>query len=229
MQNPIKNKKDLLGLSPNSKLIKEYKKSLTELNKMQREASIGLMLGDASLQTQNQGKTYRLKFEWSDKNKIYIDHVNKLFDEWILSDPHKKVRKSPKGNEVINWGFQTLSHEAFNFLADLFKQNKSKGISENLIKDHLTAIGLAYWFMDDGGKLDYNKNSKNKSVVLNTQSFKDEEVEIMAIELSQKFNLECETRFNKGKKIIVIKHDSFSTFKGLVGPYIIKGMEYKLP
>jgi len=83
--------------------------------------------------------------------------------------------------------------------------------------------------MDDGGKLDYNKNSKNKSVVLNTQSFKDEEVEIMAIELSQKFNLECETRFNKGKKIIVIKHDSFSTFKGLVGPYIIKGMEYKLP
>jgi len=63
MQNPIKNKKDLLGLSPNSKLIKEYKKSLTELNKMQREASIGLMLGDASLQTQNQGKTYRLKFE----------------------------------------------------------------------------------------------------------------------------------------------------------------------
>jgi len=229
MQNPIKNKKDLLGLSPNSKLIKEYKKSLTELNKMQREASIGLMLGDASLQTQNQGKTYRLKFEWSDKNKIYIDHVNKLFDEWILSDPHKKVRKSPKGNEVINWGFQTLSHEAFNFLADLFKQNKSKGISENLIKDLLTAIGLAYWFMDDGGKLDYNKNSKNKSVVLNTQSFKDEEVEIMAIELSQKFNLECETRFNKGKKIIVIKHDSFSTFKGLVGPYIIKGMEYKLP
>jgi len=63
MQNPIKNKKDLLGLGPNSKLIKEYKKSLTELNKMQREASIGLMLGDASLQTQNQGKTYRLKFE----------------------------------------------------------------------------------------------------------------------------------------------------------------------
>jgi hypothetical protein len=29
----------------------------------QWEASIGLMLGDASLQTQNEGKTYRLKFE----------------------------------------------------------------------------------------------------------------------------------------------------------------------
>jgi len=30
--------------------------------------------------------------------------------------------------------------------------------------------------MDDGGKLDYNKNSTNKSIVLNTQSFTDLEV-----------------------------------------------------
>lgn len=224
----MKNKKDLIGLSPNSTLIKEYKKSLIELNQMQREASIGLMLGDASLQTQNRGKTHRLKFEWSDKSKPYIDHVIILFNEWILSEPHKKIRISPKGNEVINWGFQTLSHEAFNFLADLFKKNQKKGICENLVKDHLTAVGLAYWFMDDGGKLDYNKNSKNKSVVLNTQSFTEEEVEIMAIELNKKFDLECETRFNKGKKIIVIKHNSFLTLKKLIGPYIIKEMEYKL-
>jgi len=37
------------------------------------------MLGDASLQTQNNGKTYRMKFEWGDKNKAYIDHVYALF------------------------------------------------------------------------------------------------------------------------------------------------------
>jgi hypothetical protein len=54
--------------------------------------------------------------------------------------------------------------------------------------------------MDDGGKLDYNKNSKNKSVVLNTQSFKDEEVESMAQQLSGKFGLNCEVRSNKQKK-----------------------------
>lgn len=221
-------KENLKGLSPNSKLIREYKKSLISLNQMQLEASIGLMLGDASLQTQNKGKTYRLKFEWSDKSKSYIDHVIALFDQWILSEPHKKIRISPKGNEVINWGFQTLSHEAFNFLADLFLQNKAKGICENLITDHLTAVGLAYWFMDDGGKLDYNKNSKNKSLVLNTQSFTDEEVDIMALELSKKFGFDCETRLNKGKKIIVIKHSSFLLFKDLVSPYIVDEMMYKL-
>jgi hypothetical protein len=42
--------------------------------------------------------------------------------------------------------------------------------------------------MDDGGKLDYNKNSSNKSIVLNTQSFTDLEVEKMGAELSEKFN-----------------------------------------
>ena len=78
------------------------------------------MLGDASLQTKNKGKTYRMKFEWGDKNKPYSDHVFRLFNEWVLSKPHKKSRISPKGNLVINWGFQTISHEAFNSLANLF-------------------------------------------------------------------------------------------------------------
>ena len=57
--------------------------------------------------------------------------------------------------------------------------------------------------MDDGGKLDYNKNTKNKSVVLNTHSFTTFEVETMSEQLSSKFNLICEVRSNKDKKIIV--------------------------
>lgn len=97
-------------------------------------------------------------------------------------------------------GFQTFSHEAFNFLADLFLKQKHKGISDNLILDHLTPRGLAYWYMDDGGKLDYNKNTKNKSVVLNTHSFITFEVETMSEQLSSKFNLICEVRLNKDKK-----------------------------
>jgi hypothetical protein len=166
----------LIGKSPNSREMIEYKASLSNLNSTQWEASIGLMLGDASLQTQNKGKNYRLKFEWSDKSKAYLDHVYNLFDEWVLSPPHKKTRMSPKGNVVINWGFQTISHEAFNPLAKLFLIKNKKGITDSLIINHLTPRGLAYWFMDDGGKLDYNKNSKNTSIVLNTQSFTDLEV-----------------------------------------------------
>lgn len=221
-------KKELLGISPNSNKFKEYKRSLKELSDTQKQASIGLMLGDASLQTQNKGKDYRMKFEWGNKNLPYVAHVHKLFDEWTIADPHKKVRTSPKGNTVINWGFQTISHEAFNFLASLFiGPTNKKGIYKNIISTHLTPIGLAYWFMDDGGKLDYNPNSKNKSIVLNTQSFTNDEVNIMATELDNKFSLNCEVRSNKQKKIIVIKN--YDTFISLAGPYIISEMMYKLP
>ena len=229
MKNILKN--EVIGLGPNSTKLKEYKDSLIELSIEQKEAIIGLMLGDASLQSQNKGKTYRIKFEWGDKNKAYVLHVFNLFDEWLLSQPHKKERLSPKGNLIINWGFQTFSHKAFNYLAELFLLDKGgkKGISENLVQDHLTPKGLAYWFMDDGGKLDYNKNSKNRSVVLNTHSFTDLEVENLCDQLSNKFELLCEVRSNKNKKIIVIKDTSYSKFYQLINPYLLEEMKYKLP
>jgi LAGLIDADG DNA endonuclease family len=223
------NKQQLIGLNPNSRLIKEYKNSLTSLSNIQLETSIGLMLGDASLQTQNKGLNYRLKFEWSNKNKPYLYHVFNIFDQWVLSNPHLKSRISPKGNLIINLAFQTISHEAFNPLANLFLINNQKGITDSLIQDHLTERGLAYWFMDDGGKLDYNKNSKNKSLVLNTQSFKEEEVIKLSNGLETKFKLDCSIRSNKGKKIIVIHNNSYPLFYELVNPYIIPEMKYKLP
>ena len=67
------------------------------------------------------------------------------------------------------------------------------------------------------------------SVVLNTQSFTDSEVFNMAKELSEKFDLQCDIRSNKGKKVIVISSVSFSTFYELVAPFIIPEMRFKLP
>ena len=122
-----------------------------------------------------------------------------------MSPPHKKSRLSPKGNTVINWGFQTLSHEAFNHLADIFLLKNQKLVSDFLITNHLTGRGLVYWFMDDGGRLDYNKNSKNNSIVLNTHSFTNLEVFKLAKELESKFNLKIEVRSKKNEKSISYK------------------------
>jgi hypothetical protein len=222
-------KEQLIGISPNSKIYKEYKKNLKSLTNKQKEILIGTLLGDASLQTQNNGKTYRIKFEQGIKHKLYLEHIyNDLFD-WIISKPHEKCRINKNGNLVINYGLQTISHEVFNEFSELFLINNKKCVSNNLIKDYLTPIGLAYWYMDDGGKLDYNKNSKNKDLVLNTQSFSISEVEDMALELNKKFELNTQVRNNKGKKIIVIKENSYDNFIELTNKYIIESMKYKLP
>jgi hypothetical protein len=66
---------------PNNKLLKKYKESLINLSPIQCEIIIGLILGDASLQTQNNGETYRIKFEYGDKNKKYAEHIHKIFNE----------------------------------------------------------------------------------------------------------------------------------------------------
>jgi len=170
-----------------------------------------------------------MKFEWSDKNKAYVDHVYNLFDKWVLSEPHKKTRISPNGNTIINWGFQTISHKAFNPLAELFISNNKKSIKDSLIKNQLSNRGLAYWFMDDGGKLDYNKNSKNKSIVLNTQSFTELEVIKLSNELKEKFKFNTQIRSNKGKKVIIITAESYLLFRSSIDNYIIPEMVRKLP
>jgi hypothetical protein len=215
-------------MKPNSNTLKLYKSQLKTLNKVQFETAIGLLLGDVSLQSQNNGKTYRLKFEWGNLNKDYAFHVYNLFKEWILTEPKKRIRINKNNNEVITWWFQTLSHEAFNPLAKLFLSKQKKSVPKNLIKNNLTPRGLAYWFMDDGGKLDYSSN-KGKGIVFNTHSFSKEENEQMCIELHNKFSLNCRIKMNKNKPTIIISGKDYEHFCNLIKPFIISSMIKKLP
>ena len=83
--------------------------------------------------------------------------------------------------------------------------------------------------MDDGGKLDYNLKSRNKSVVLNTHSFTDDEVKLLSFELSNKFGFNTEIRSNKNKKVIVIKESSYNKLRSLIDAHMVPSMLYKLP
>jgi len=220
--------KTFLKGSPNSKWLKEYKRTLNNLSNIQWEMFIGLILGDVSLQTQNKRKTNRMKFEWEDKNKIYTNHIYTVFDVWILSPSHKKMRININDKIVYTWSFQIISHEAFNPLSDLFIVNKNKGVINNLINNYLTLVGLAYWFPDYYGKLGYNKSSKNQGLVLNTHSFRIEEVEIMSIELSNKFDLNIEIKLNKNKSVILIKSESYTIFTYITNSFFNPSMRYKI-
>lgn len=159
--------------STSRKLLAEYKENLI-LTSVQKDVGVGLLLGDASLQSSAQSsskiiktgaqKTWRLKFFYSDKHQPYALHISDIFSEWCLSKPEQvSNRKSVS--------FQTISHEKLKIFSDLFLlEDGAKGVSKNLVKNHLTSQGLAYWFMDDGGKLDYSPN-QGEGIVLNTQCF----------------------------------------------------------
>jgi LAGLIDADG DNA endonuclease family len=137
-----------------------YKKTLSGLTQKQKEISIGLLLGDVSIQTQNKGRTYRLKFEQGYNHKDYIDHLISVFDPWILSRPRLVIRMNKNKNVVQTWQCQTISHEAFNELAVLFLNAHSKKTIKSKIATYFT-LSLAYWFMDDDGVRLYVKSSKS--------------------------------------------------------------------
>ena len=56
---------------------------MQKLTKTQREAIVGLLLGDGSMQTQNNGRTYRLiHVQGGRKGGVYTDHLFEVFGPW---------------------------------------------------------------------------------------------------------------------------------------------------
>jgi len=109
----------------NRQLLNKYKNQVS-LKKEQFEMCIGLVLGDANLQTQNNGKSYRLKFEVGDKNLEYLKHIQEMLDPFILSEPNQIIRVNNSGHEVKTFQLQTISHSDFNTLARGFQLEKGK-------------------------------------------------------------------------------------------------------
>lgn len=205
-----------------SRAIEEHKRAL-KLSQGQGEVLVGILLGDACLETQNQGRTYRLKIEQSERHQAYVNHLYHLFEEWVLTPPrHRRVVS--RGHESWNWVFQTVSHAAFRFYAHQFYEGKRKCVPK-LIHRWLTPRALAYWFMDDGSI----KSRESKGILLNTQAFYRSEGQRLIQALQALFGLQAWLRKQKEGYQIYISGTSYERFLEVVAPYIIEEMRYKVP
>ncbi len=205
-----------------SREIENYKKKL-KLNKIQKEVLVGILMGDATLETQNSGRTYRLKVEQSEKHKAYLNHLYEIFREWVLSEPHRRIVER-NGRKSVNYAFSTVSHGAFRFYAQQFYANGKKRVPV-VIKKLLTDRSLAYWYMDDGSL----KSAQSHGVIFNTQGFSKNDVERLISTLQEKFNLNCWLRKQREGYQIFVSGKSFERFYEIVSPYILPDMKYKLP
>jgi hypothetical protein len=140
--------------------IREKKKDL-KLSKRQRELIVGLLLGDGHLETQNGGRTYRLKVEHGAAQREYLEWLAHEFQDWLLSGWYEKR----KGAKVV-YGFTTVSHPALRFYGAQFYQNGKKRIPP-IIKKLMTPLSLAIWFLDDGSA----KSSKHRSLVIHSLGY----------------------------------------------------------
>jgi hypothetical protein len=174
-----------------------------------------------------------IKFEQGYLQEEFLLHLFNIFKLYcFMIEPGKRItlRGSRKGLTKSLW-FKTFSYYSFTEIWNLFyiKEDSSnkivKKIQEGLIKNNLTARGLAYWVMGDG-----SLQSDKKTMILHTQSYTKTENLILSNELNEKFNFMTEVISHK-KIYWVIKFNSKDApiLNNLITPHVHSTMAYKIP
>ena len=133
-----------------SKELIEIKKNL-KLNLLQKKILPAILLGNAYLSTQDNGKTYRLHVYQSEKHKQYVFHLYDIFKEWCISKPKTIERtyktKLYKRKKATMISFKTVSSGSFRFYAHNFIHENTVFASETSFYKKLHGVALRQGFL----------------------------------------------------------------------------------
>jgi hypothetical protein len=185
---------------------------------------VGLILGDLCVQKGKRSANARLLFEQGTVHENYLFHLYELFKSYSPQVPKVLIRSPDKITGTVHSRifFNTYSLPCFNEFYELFYTSGKKVIPAN-IGELLTPLSLCYWVCDDGG---FHKTSR--VVVLSTQSFTLEDVELLCKVLNDKFNLNCTINKNGNNFVIRIPTKSLSVLQYLLSPHMPNMMRYKI-
>lgn len=200
-------------------------KSLVELTAEQKDALVGTMLGDASMERAKTNHSPRVRFEQTfPGHASYVTLLYILFQKLVGQFPRVITRKlDPRtGNVYSTFSFKTLAFPCLTEYYNLFYINGIKVVPYNIL-ELLTPRALAYWIMDDGGKGSYGE------MILHTRSFTLSDVQLLQHAVSHNFGLR--TRLiekTPGQWVIVIPVKQVRPLKDIVAHYMTPSMLYKL-
>lgn len=224
----------------NTRQLAEYKKLLDKmdpaLTPFQKQALIGLILSDASVEVKNtlspSGRiNSRIKTQQTEKNIKLLNHFKfELFEEFSgNNDPVGVV----SDNRPKMYEFDTLTCSNFKETISNFSKTPITGKFEKeinpTIKNDLTPVVVAYWFCGDGGKVNYS--GEGKGISFATEGFTKSDTSFLANCLKEN-GLDCRldlTNSTKEQYSIYLSGSSYDKFIEKVGPYIPEFMAYKLP
>lgn len=198
------------------------------MEKIHKDILIGALLGDASINKPNNTKSARIQISHSIKQTEWVWYKYQMIKDLVSTPPRARTEiKYP----VIYFNTKTLS-EIYE-LYELFISYGRKGVPQN-IGELLSPIGLAVWFGDDGtssmSKAPRLKNPKRHGFFC-TDSFTEEEVNILRRALLDKFQIET-TLWSppsaNGRCRIYIRTKSFQTITNIIEPYLPPTMKYKV-
>ena len=166
---------------------------------------------------------WRLKIGQGAKHSDYVHHLYQEYAPYVRA----KVSLHEKRQFL---SFSTLFHTDFNKLAHIFVNSQGKKhIGAFFSENPISPISLAYWFMDDGGLLSYNKDYPRRGVVLNTHGFTEDECKVLSENLNNTYNLHSWCKKNKARTIIAFSGKEWDQVWHIISPHILQSMCYKLP
>ena len=192
---------------------------------------LGSLLGDASLNMTN--KNPRLHIAHSKKQEEYVWwKYNILTESFDMVEP--KMIMAGKNKKYPQIRFQTSTSQQLHFYKKLFYPKGKKILTRRLL-NMLGPLALAIWYMDDGNliihkytKKDGTKGIQGRELAINTQCFSYEEHEIIKRYFEVKWDIEVKIYKNKGSYRIVMNATNAKKFIGIIKPFIIPSMEYKI-
>lgn len=221
----------------NNRAMNDYKREVPDkLTGFQFEWAVGLVLGDATLQT-NTSKSkqlVRMKIQQRDFNKSLLDATLEILKPWVMTI------SGPSSRQMYE--LTTIQHEAFVPLAELFQDPNEtlvqaacvrKVIPSNIV-DYLSPVAIAAWFCDDGGRRDYGVN-EGKAIQFHTQNFSENCVDLLVDALKRRYGWNVRKKLDgtntKGEEyfLIQIEADSFDSFMKEITPYILPNFIKRLP
>lgn len=207
-----------------------------KLTEEQKDLFVGTLLGDGSLQTETDGRTWRYRALHKAKDVDYLQHKYELLKDLCASPPvFNQVTDARTGRAYQRWCFQTTVQPSFRYYGNLFYKKDSR--SQRMVKDVpltiqqlLTPRSVAYWYMDDGSLKWFGRSNAMR---ICTESFSKEGVERLQATLKNLYGIDTQlTRKNSDGRLVgyrlAINEENATAFRELIRPYLVAPMGYKV-
>jgi hypothetical protein len=235
IQELIQNPRPSLARNIRGAACKEYILSQPDLTSLQKDALVGGLLGDGTLNLRKEqprikrtglGNFPNYKFDQGYKEGKGLEYVNLIFGIFFnLSGSSPTLRF--KLGKPHSWSFRTFRVPAFEFYENLFyekpkmsQDKRRKKVPKNIYK-FLNPRVLAFWFMDDGSKVPCGYR-------LNTQGFSLAENKILQKALGDVFNLQTNIQKDTSYYQLYIPASHKDLFTSLIAEFCIPTMHSKL-
>jgi hypothetical protein len=230
----LKEREELIeeGLTKgNNMYVNDYKKQLPDtLPREVYDWCVGLLLSDATLQVNISAKNpaARVKIQQSVEKREFLDVTLELLKPWIFSI-------GSKNRKMVE--IATIQHKAFLPLIDVFHDFKTpiKPAScvykrpQPCIKDHLTPICIAAWYMGDG-------NLAGRACNFHTEGFLEEDTKLLAQLLTEIYGWETRVidagysdYLKHSMHMLQVRSASSDEVAKVITPFMLDSFKYKIP